>query len=48
MNQSFLKLTSISLTLVLLAGCQSAYYGALEKVGIHKRDVLVFAGRKNA
>ncbi len=24
-----------------LSGCQSAYYGALEKVGIHKRDVLV-------
>lgn len=24
-----------------MAGCQSAYYGALEKVGIHKRDVLV-------
>lgn len=27
--------------LVGLAGCQSAYYGALEKVGIHKREVLV-------
>ncbi|MEC9482410.1 MAG: DUF2959 domain-containing protein [Halomonas sp.] len=27
--------------LVGIAGCQSAYYGALEKVGIHKRDVLV-------
>ncbi|MCW8879376.1 MAG: DUF2959 domain-containing protein [Kangiellaceae bacterium] len=25
----------------ILSGCQSAYYGALEKVGIHKRDVLV-------
>ncbi|WP_275285957.1 DUF2959 domain-containing protein [Halomonas elongata] len=25
----------------LLAGCQSAYYGALEKVGIHKRDLMV-------
>ena len=27
--------------LLALTGCQSAYYGALEKVGIHKRDVLV-------
>ncbi len=27
--------------LVTLAGCQSAYFGALEKVGIAKRDILV-------
>lgn len=33
--------TSVLLTFLLLVGCQSAYYGALEKVGIHKRDVLV-------
>ncbi len=26
---------------LVISGCQSAYYGALEKVGIHKRDVLV-------
>ncbi|WP_196139015.1 DUF2959 domain-containing protein [Aliikangiella sp. G2MR2-5] len=32
---------SIILFTTLLSGCQSAYYGALEKVGIHKRDVLV-------
>lgn len=32
----------IALGLVLsLAGCQSAYYGAAEKFGIHKRDILV-------
>lgn len=24
-----------------LAGCQSAYYSAMEKAGIHKRDILV-------
>ncbi|MFC3032932.1 DUF2959 domain-containing protein [Pseudoalteromonas fenneropenaei] len=24
-----------------LSGCQSAYYSAMEKVGIHKRDILV-------
>lgn len=27
--------------LVLAAGCESAYYGAMEKVGVHKRDILV-------
>lgn len=27
--------------LVVLTGCQSAYYGAMEKVGYHKRDILV-------
>lgn len=29
------------LALVLLAGCSSAYYGAMEKVGFAKRDILV-------
>jgi tetratricopeptide (TPR) repeat protein len=28
-------------TLFLLAGCQSTYYAAMEKVGVHKRDILV-------
>ncbi|CCQ10208.1 hypothetical protein PALB_10730 [Pseudoalteromonas luteoviolacea B = ATCC 29581] len=27
--------------LLMLSGCQSAYYSAMEKVGIHKRDILV-------
>ncbi len=27
--------------LLALGGCQSAYYSALEKAGIHKRDILV-------
>lgn len=31
----------IVFVVVVLAGCQSAYYGAMEKVGIHKRDILV-------
>lgn len=26
---------------ILAAGCESAYYGAWEKVGVHKRDILV-------
>jgi hypothetical protein len=25
----------------LLCGCQSMYYGAMEKVGVHKRDIMV-------
>jgi hypothetical protein len=30
------------LTAVLyIAGCSKAYYGVMEKVGIHKRDILV-------
>lgn len=37
MRRNFL----FALTLVALVGCQSAYYGAMEKVGIHKRDILV-------
>ena len=28
-------------TLLFLVGCQSAYYGAMEKLGIEKRDILV-------
>lgn len=27
--------------LLLLTGCQSAYYAAMEKAGVHKRDILV-------
>ncbi len=29
------------LSAVLLSGCASTYYNAMEKVGIHKRDILV-------
>lgn len=32
---------AIATAAVVLVGCQSAYYGAMEKVGIHKRDILV-------
>lgn len=28
------------MSLLLLAGCQSAYYSTMEKVGVHKRDIL--------
>ncbi len=27
--------------MVALTGCQAAYFGAMEKLGIHKRDILV-------
>ena len=28
-------------SVALLGACSQAYYGAMEKVGIHKRDILV-------
>ena len=30
-----------TLFLVTLSGCQTVYYGAMEKMGYHKRDILV-------
>lgn len=36
-----LRLTLAGLLLILLSGCQSTYYSAMEKVGIYKRDILV-------
>ena len=30
-----------SVLLVALTGCQTAYYSAMEQVGVHKRDILV-------
>ena len=36
--QKFLFLLGI---LTLISSCSSAYYGAMEKAGIHKRDILV-------
>lgn len=29
------------ISVVLFAGCQSAYYSAMEKVGVHKRDIML-------
>jgi sugar-specific transcriptional regulator TrmB len=37
----FRKLPLWLVAAVLLAGCQSAYYGAMEKFGYEKRDILV-------
>lgn len=37
-----IRIVSIGLvTIALLGGCQTAYYGAMEKVGVHKRDIMV-------
>jgi len=38
---SLIRLVFVSLLVVALGGCQSAYYGAMEKVGVHKRDIMV-------
>ncbi|GIU51896.1 DUF2959 domain-containing protein [Shewanella sp. KT0246] len=38
--KKWISLTFLSVSL-LLSGCQSAYYGAMEKVGYHKRDIMV-------
>ncbi len=31
----------ILVAILLVGGCSSTYYGAMEKVGIHKRDILI-------
>jgi hypothetical protein len=36
-----LVLASLCLFLGLLAGCSSAYYNTMEKLGVHKRDIMV-------
>jgi len=33
--------TSLLALTVLLSGCESVYYSTMEKVGIHKRDILI-------
>ncbi|MDA8622111.1 DUF2959 domain-containing protein [Psychrosphaera sp.] len=36
-----MKTLTVISTLILLSACQSAYYAAMEKVGVHKREILV-------
>ncbi len=31
----------LSLMILTLSSCSTAYYGAMEKIGVHKRDILV-------
>ncbi len=37
----FCLLITLGLAAFTLQGCSNAYYGAMEKVGIHKRDIMV-------
>lgn len=39
--RKLLLICALGLTPLLMTGCQSAYYSAMEKVGVHKRDILV-------
>lgn len=36
-----LRIVASTLLITALVGCSTAYYGAMEKVGIHKRDIMV-------
>ncbi|MFT5636030.1 MAG: DNA-binding ferritin-like protein [Cognaticolwellia sp.] len=40
-NNVISKLSIVVIALALLGGCQSAYYSAMEKVGVHKRDIML-------
>lgn len=35
------RLPLLACMVLMLAACQSAYYGAMEQLGVHKRDILV-------
>jgi len=35
------RISLLFLTCIALVGCETAYYSAMEKVGLHKRDILV-------
>jgi hypothetical protein len=44
MNGKYMRIGFIilsSIIVLLLAGCQTAYYKTMEKFGYHKRDILV-------
>lgn len=40
MKSTFLRCLGILVCVAALAGCSSAYYGAMEKIGIAKREIL--------
>jgi hypothetical protein len=40
-SKEFLFFCSCVFLLFFVSGCSSTYYGAMEKVGVHKRDILV-------
>lgn len=37
----YVKPLFIAISFAILVGCQSTYFGALESVGIHKREILI-------
>lgn len=37
----FKKITLIALSVLVLSACESVYYDAMEKVGIHKREIMI-------
>ncbi|OZG74739.1 DNA repair protein [Hahella sp. CCB-MM4] len=41
MIRKYWRLSWAVLAILSLSACQSAYYSAMEKVGIHKRDIMV-------
>lgn len=41
LQSSACKTAALLFIMLLVSGCSSAYYSAMEKVGIHKRDILV-------
>ena len=40
-NRTINKWCLIVISIALFTGCQSAYYSAMEKVGVHKRDIML-------
>jgi ElaB/YqjD/DUF883 family membrane-anchored ribosome-binding protein len=40
-NNKLIRTFSILFVLLSLGACQSAYYSAMEKVGVHKRDIML-------
>jgi hypothetical protein len=40
-KQTTSNLVTLLLTALLLTSCSTAYYSAMEKVGVHKRDIMV-------
>ncbi|MCK5801568.1 MAG: DUF2959 domain-containing protein [Lentisphaeria bacterium] len=41
MTRAIQRSIVVSLSILVLTGCQSMYFGAMEKFGVHKRDILV-------
>jgi hypothetical protein len=41
LSKDRINLILIVTVLILLVGCSSAYYGTMEKLGYHKRDLMV-------